>query len=155
MGVLPVKVRARRERWPHGVDLEQDVLKDALIGRERKDSYQNHAEEDAHHLPTTRRNSVAPPPPAPYLPGAALEEPYRATTDGPHGRTIPFHRRLSMKKLVLDLNALRVDQFAVEPEVGERGTAVANMVTIRTCTGDTCYPQLSCATGNPCKPCVY
>jgi len=63
-----------------------------------------------------------------------------------------------MKKLELDLNALRVDRFEVEPEVAEAGTVVANelLLTLRTCncTGDTCYPQFSCATGSPCKPCV-
>lgn len=63
-----------------------------------------------------------------------------------------------MKKLDLDVSALRVDRFEVEPEITETGTVVANeaMVTLRTCncTADTCYPQLSCNTGNPCKPCV-
>ncbi|MFL5385182.1 MAG: hypothetical protein ACJ8GN_21905 [Longimicrobiaceae bacterium] len=63
-----------------------------------------------------------------------------------------------MKKLALDVNALRVEGFEVEPQVTEEGTVVANeLVTLRTCacTGDTCYPQFSCNTGNPCKPCVY
>ncbi|HEX2203372.1 MAG TPA: hypothetical protein VHG91_08740 [Longimicrobium sp.] len=62
-----------------------------------------------------------------------------------------------MKKLVLDMNALRVERFEVEPEESEKGTVVANELTFRTCncTGDTCYPQFSCHTGNPCKPCVY
>jgi hypothetical protein len=64
-----------------------------------------------------------------------------------------------MKKLNLDLNALRVERFEVESQDTEKGTVVANelLVTLRTCncTGDTCYPQFSCNTGNPCKPCVY
>lgn len=61
-----------------------------------------------------------------------------------------------MKKLDLDLNALQVDRFEVEPDVTEMGTVVGNELTIRTCncTGDTCYPQFSCNTGSPCKPCV-
>jgi hypothetical protein len=64
-----------------------------------------------------------------------------------------------MKKLQLDVNALRVERFEVQPEVAEEGTVVANdlLATLRTCncTGDTCYPQFSCNTGNPCKICVY
>ena len=64
-----------------------------------------------------------------------------------------------MKKLNLDVDALRVDRFEVEPEVTETGTVVANevLVTLRTCncTAETCYPNFSCNTGNPCKPCVY
>jgi len=61
-----------------------------------------------------------------------------------------------MKKLDLDVNELCVDSFDVEPEVAENGTVVANELTLRTCncTGDTCYPQFSCNTGSPCKPCV-
>ena len=64
-----------------------------------------------------------------------------------------------MKKLSLDVNALRVERFEVEAEAREEGTVVANelLLTLRTCncTGDTCYPQYSCHTGNPCKACVY
>lgn len=63
-----------------------------------------------------------------------------------------------MKKLALDVNALRVERFEVEPEVAEKGTVGANelLATLRTCncTGDTCYPQYSCNTGSPCKLCV-
>jgi hypothetical protein len=61
-----------------------------------------------------------------------------------------------MKKLDLDVTALRVDRFEVEPEITAKGTVVANefMLTLRACTGDTCYPQVSCNTGNPCKPCI-
>jgi hypothetical protein len=64
-----------------------------------------------------------------------------------------------MKKLALDVNTLRVEGFEVEPAVTEKGTVAPNefMVTLRTCncTAETCYPQFSCNTGNPCKPCVY
>jgi hypothetical protein len=77
--------------------------------------------------------------------------------DAPEKAAIPLTGELPMKKLGLDLNALRVDRFEVEPEVTEEGTVVANelRLTLRTCGADTCYPQASCDTGSPCKPCVY
>lgn len=64
-----------------------------------------------------------------------------------------------MKKLRLDVNALCVNRFEVSAEVMDNGTVFANEVlaTFRTycgCTGDTVYPQFSCNTGSPCKPCV-
>jgi hypothetical protein len=62
-----------------------------------------------------------------------------------------------MKKLSLDLNALRIERFDVEPDaVAGEGTVVANQLpgTLRSCGPDTCYPQASCDTGNPCRRCI-
>jgi len=61
-----------------------------------------------------------------------------------------------MKKLNLDVDALKVDRFEVEPAaVAGDGTVVANQLppTFRTCGPDTCYPQESCITGDPCQRC--
>ena len=63
-----------------------------------------------------------------------------------------------MKKLKLDVDALRIDRFEVEPEAVEaEGTVIANqtLLTRRSCGPDTCYPQASCDTGSPCQRCIY
>jgi hypothetical protein len=63
-----------------------------------------------------------------------------------------------MKKMKLDVGALRIDRFEVEPEMMEgEGTVIANqtLLTRRSCGPDTCYPQASCDTGSPCQRCFY
>ena len=61
-----------------------------------------------------------------------------------------------MKKLNLDVEALRIERFEVEPEAAGEGTVVANQIgTWRSCGPDTCYPQASCDTGSPCRRCIY
>jgi len=62
-----------------------------------------------------------------------------------------------MKKLKLDMDALQVDRFDVMPEAMEgEGTVVGNqtLLTLRSCGPNTCYPQESCDTGNPCRRCA-
>lgn len=62
-----------------------------------------------------------------------------------------------MKKLKLDMDALRIDRFDVEPEAAEGdGTVAGNESpgTWRSCGPDTCYPQASCDTGSPCRRCI-
>jgi hypothetical protein len=61
-----------------------------------------------------------------------------------------------MSKLMLDVDALRVDRFDVEPEtVAGEGTVLGNQIgTFNSCGPNTCYPQESCVTGSPCRKCV-
>jgi hypothetical protein len=62
-----------------------------------------------------------------------------------------------MKKLNLDVEALEIERFEVEPEAADEGTVVANQRpgTLQTCGPDTCYPQASCITGSPCRKCPF
>jgi len=61
-----------------------------------------------------------------------------------------------MKKLNLDVEALVIERFDVEPEGAREGTVVGNElpITFQTCGPDTCYPQASCITGSPCRKCA-
>jgi hypothetical protein len=61
-----------------------------------------------------------------------------------------------MKKLILDVDALRVVRFDVEPDVAaDEGTVMGNQIgTWRSCGPNTCYPQASCDTGSPCRRCI-
>src|SRR5688572_5746778 len=62
----------------------------------------------------------------------------------PRTRLSPPTGRRSMKKLTLDMEALRVERFDVEPDALEgEGTVVANQIpgTWRSCGPDTCYPR--------------
>ncbi|HET7230285.1 MAG TPA: hypothetical protein VFJ16_09795 [Longimicrobium sp.] len=60
-----------------------------------------------------------------------------------------------MNKLKLNVDALRIERFDVEPDLAaDEGTVMGNQVTLQTCGPDTCYPQASCPTGSPCRRCV-